>query len=166
LALSVIVQVPVPLQGPDQPAKFELPLGFAVSVKTVPCTKLALQFEPQLIPAGLLITVPSPDPDLFTVSVAVGARLNVATTAFSPGAITVVQVPVPVHPPPLQPANIDPDDGVAVSVTILPVGNEALQLFPQLIPAGVLVTVPVPVPILLTVRVEGTALNVAVTNRF
>ena len=78
--------------------------------------------------------------------------------------MTVVQVPVPLHPPPLQPAKIDPADAVAVSVTELPVGNEALQVFPQLMPAGLLVTVPVPPPTLVTVRVEGTALNVAVTD--
>jgi hypothetical protein len=83
--------------------------------------------------------------------------------------MTVVQVPVPLHPPPLQPANIDPDAAVAVSVTELPVGKEALaalQPVPQLMPPGLLVTVPVPVPALFTVRMEGTALKVAVTDRF
>jgi len=83
--------------------------------------------------------------------------------------MTVVQVPVPAHPPPLQPANTDPADAVAVSVTVLPVGNwalAALQVVPQLMPDGLLVTVPVPVPALFTVRMEGTALNVAVTDLF
>jgi len=82
-------------------------------------------------------------------------------------AVTVnVQVPVPVHPPPLQPAKFDPVDAVAVSVTELPVANEALQVAPQSMPDGLLVTVPVPVPTLLTVRVEGAASNVAVTDLF
>ena len=82
--------------------------------------------------------------------------------------MTVVQGPVPLHPPPLQPTKIEPAAAVAVSVTELFVGNEALQIFPQLmLPDGlVLVTVPVPVPALVTVSVEGTALNVAVTDLF
>src|SRR5215467_9934703 len=80
--------------------------------------------------------------------------------------MTVVQVPVPPHPPPLQPTKIEPAAAAAVSVTELFVGNEALQVFPQLMPAGLLVTVPAPVPALVTVRVEGTALKVAVTDLF
>src|SRR4029453_4897187 len=80
--------------------------------------------------------------------------------------MTVVQVPVPAHPPPLQPAKTDPADAVAVNVTELPVGKGALHVFPQLMPAGLLVTVPVPPPAFVTVRVEGTALNVAVTDLF
>jgi hypothetical protein len=116
------------------------------------------------MPAGLLVTVPFPDPVLFTVSV--GAKLNVATTVWLV-AMTVVQVPVPLHPPPLQPAKTDPNASVAVSVTVLPVGNEALAALqppPQLIPDGLLVTVPVPVPALVTVSTDGTALKVAVTD--
>jgi hypothetical protein len=80
--------------------------------------------------------------------------------------MTVVQVPVPLHPPPLQPMKIEPAAAAAVSVTELFVGNEALQVFPQLMPLGLLVTVPVPVPALFTVSVEGTALKVAVTDLF
>ncbi|HKR78407.1 MAG TPA: hypothetical protein VJR69_01780 [Nitrospira sp.] len=83
--------------------------------------------------------------------------------------MTVVQVPVPEHPPPLQPAKTDPADAVALSVTELFVGKEPLaelQPLPQLMPLGLLVTVPVPVPALLTVSVEGTALKVAVTDLF
>ena len=79
--------------------------------------------------------------------------------------MVVVQVPVPLHPPPLQPSKTEPDAAVAVSATGLPVGNEALHVFPQLMPPGPL-TVPVPPPAFAIVRVEGTALNVAVTDLF
>jgi len=80
LTVRVITQDPVPAHGADHPVKFEVPLGVAVSVTTVPDAKLAVQVEPQLIPAGLLITVPPPDPDLVTVRVIMGTVLNVATT--------------------------------------------------------------------------------------
>jgi hypothetical protein len=66
--------------------------------------------------------------------------------------------------------NVDPEAGVAVNVTVLPVGKLALQLPPppQLMPPGALVTVPDPDPILWTVRVDigiGTpALKIAVTE--
>ena len=59
------------------------------------------------------------------------------------GSLLVVQAP-------LQPANVEPPVGVAIRVT-LPL-NWALQVEPQSIPAGLLVTVPAPVPALLTVR--------------
>ena len=62
-----------------------------------------------------------------------------------------VQVLVPAQPPPLQPVNVEPAAGVAVSVTAVPLGNAAEHVVPQEIPAGELVTVPVPAPVVLTV---------------
>jgi hypothetical protein len=53
----------------------------------------------------------------------------------------IVQVPVPEQPPPLHPPKPGPE---AVSVTDVPLLNEAIQVAPQLIPAGLDVTVPVP----------------------
>ncbi|HZU42556.1 MAG TPA: hypothetical protein VE994_07795 [Terriglobales bacterium] len=59
--------------------------------------------------------------------------------------IATVQAPLPLHAP-LQPAKTDPALAVAVSVTVVPLLKVALQVLPQEIPAGLLVTVPVPLP--------------------
>jgi len=67
-AVRVTLQEPVPLHAPDHPAKVEDELGDALSVTAVPLAKVASQVEPQLIPAGLLVMVPPPAPDPFTVS--------------------------------------------------------------------------------------------------
>ena len=69
LALTVTVQVAVPVQAPDQPAKVEPEEGVAVRVTEVPLLKVAAQVEPQLIPAGVLVTVPVPVPAGVTVRV-------------------------------------------------------------------------------------------------
>jgi hypothetical protein len=53
-----MLQSAVPEQAPDHPAKDDPPLGVAVRVKLVPVLKLAEHVAPQLIPAGLLVTVP------------------------------------------------------------------------------------------------------------
>jgi hypothetical protein len=67
-AFMVTLQVDVPLQAPVQPANVELGAGAAVSVTAVPGAKPAMQVVPQLMPAGLLVTLPVPVPELVTVS--------------------------------------------------------------------------------------------------
>ncbi len=57
---------PVPLHAPDQPANVESLSGFAVSVAEIPKGKLTLQIDPQLMPAGELVTVPVPVPESVT----------------------------------------------------------------------------------------------------
>jgi hypothetical protein len=44
---------------------------------------------------------------------------NVAVTVVVAARVTA-HVPVPVHPPPLHPENVDPADGTAVNVTVVP----------------------------------------------
>jgi len=119
-------QLPVPEQPPpDQPAKLEPFIAPQLSVTVDPPTKLAEQALPtaalvaQLIPDGLLLTMPEPLPA--TETVRVWPREKVAVTACAALTVTT-HVPVPLQPPPDQPANPDPIAGIAVSVTCVPPG--------------------------------------------
>jgi hypothetical protein len=58
----VSVHGPVPLQGLVHPAKNDPLLAAAVSVTLVPELNIAVQVGAQLIPAGLLVTMPLPVP--------------------------------------------------------------------------------------------------------
>src|SRR2546425_8145241 len=143
-AESVIVHVPVPEQPPPlQPVKAEPAAGLALRVTTVPLAKLAEQVAPHVIPAGLLVTVPAPVPALETVSANVGAK--VAVTVVAAESVTT-HVPVPLQPPPLQPVKVEPAAGVALKVTTVPLAKLAVHVAPQVMPTGLLVTVPEPVP--------------------
>jgi hypothetical protein len=66
---------------------------------------------------------------------------------------------------PLHPSKTNPEFAVAVKVTTCPKANGTLQVAPQLMPAGLLVTVPVPVPTLVTVKAGGVNVKVAVQLR-
>src|SRR3989344_6482240 len=80
------------------------------------------------------------------------AMSNVAVTLVSAFSVSV-QVPVPEHPPPLQPAKVEPEVGVAVRVETVPgVTPETKQVAPQLMEPPV--TVPEPVPVFERVRVK------------
>jgi hypothetical protein len=52
---------------------------------------------------------------------------------------------------------IDPGAGVAIIVTTCPEIKGVLQVAPQLMPTGLLVTVPLPVPVRKTLRVAWEA---------
>lgn len=163
-AFIVTEQPPVPLQAPLHPANVEPAVGVSLSVTCWPLLKLAVQPPPQLIPVGLLVTVPAPVPPFVTVSTkVVTAGLNVAVTDSAALSVTV-HVPVPVHPAPLQPPNVEPEFSAAVSTTWEPLLKFAEHVAPQLIPDGLLVTVPVPVPDFVTVKVNVVGLNVADTD--
>jgi len=72
VAFRVTWHVVVPEQEPPHPANVEPAMGVAVSWTTVPLLKVAPQAVPQLMPAGLLVTVPAPVPEALTVSWKVG----------------------------------------------------------------------------------------------
>ncbi len=113
------------------------------------------------MPTGELLTVPVP----VTVTVKVGGlRMKVAVTELALLKVTTHD-PLPLHAPP-HPPNVEPVFGVSFRVTCVPSLKLALQVVPQLMPAGELVTTPDPVPAKLTVRVPGAVLNVAVTDAF
>src|SRR5207253_929023 len=106
---------------PLQPANVDPPAAVAVSVTTVPLSKSAeavAQVVPQVIPAGLEVTVPLPVPAFTTASVN-RCTLKVAVTVVSALIVTMHGL-VPEQPPPLQPANVEPALGVAVRVTVVP----------------------------------------------
>jgi hypothetical protein len=75
------------------------------------------------------------------------AVLSISIITLQVVAVTGVQ--------PLQPANVEPASAVAASVTVVPTAYGSEQSTPQLMPTGLLVTVPVPVPSLVTVSVFG-----------
>ena len=110
-----------------------------------PLVKEAEQVLPQLMADGMLRTVPVPGPALVTERVKV-CGLKVAVTDWA-AVIVTVHVPVPLHAP-LQPVKVEPVVGAAVSVTEAPLVKEAEQVLPQLMPDGLLLTVPLLAPVL------------------
>jgi hypothetical protein len=130
--------------APDHPANVEPEEGVAVRVTAVASAKVREHSGPQSIPFGELVTEPEPVPDFVTLRAwTIGAGLNVAVTAESVFSVTA-QLPAPEQPPPDQPLKIDPDAGVAVSVTVEPFVKGDEQAMLQSIPAGLLVTEPLP----------------------
>ena len=67
--------------------------------------------------------------------------MKIAVTALLPSMISVHVVSVPTHAP-SQPAKTWLPEVCAVSVTTVPTLNDALQVVPQSMPAGLLVTRP------------------------
>jgi hypothetical protein len=161
---TLIVTVPLLQPWPLQPVNLESAPAVAFKVTTVPLSNNAAQVGPQLIPAGVLITLPLPVP--FLVSdrenfVWELSELNVALQVLATSIIIF-----PVHPVPLQPAKVEPVAGVAARLASVPFVNDAEQVLPQLMPEGLLVTVPLPVPFFVIDRMDlvwtGGGLKVAV----
>jgi hypothetical protein len=156
----VTTQVPVPVQGPDQPVKVDPVVAAAVSVTTVPAEKVGLQLDGQETPAGDEVTVPEPVPAITTLSEP-GPGRKVAVTAVSAESVTL-QRPVPVQAPD-QPSKVDDPPPRAVRVTTAPSAKPALQVPGQEMPEGEEVMVPVPPPTAMTVSVRPPSAKVAVT---
>ena len=138
---------------PLQPLKMEPPEGDAVSVTLAPSGKADEQAGPQLMPAGLLVTMPLPAPVLLTERAYEVPSVKLAETDVAPVTVTV-QVSVPEQPPPLQPEKIEPPVGEAVSVTLVPLRKADEQTAPHRMPGGPLVTLPLPAPVLLIERAK------------
>jgi hypothetical protein len=116
------------------------------------------------LPPGTVFTVEEL-PDATEMITGVFPLLNVAVTAVAAVTVTT-QVPVPEHPPPVQPVNVEPSAGNAVSVTAVPLAKFAVHVVGQLIPAGLLLTVPLPVPFSFTVSAIPLLLKFAVADSF
>ena len=115
--LPVIVTLPAVVQLPDQPANVDPEAGVAVKVTAVPLLTIVVQVLPQLIPEGLLVTVPVPVPVRVTVSVYVVIKLNTAVQLMLP---FIVTLPSLQSASPDQLVKVDPVFGGAVNFTTVP----------------------------------------------
>jgi len=102
------------------------------------------------MPKGLLVIVPLPLPPLlnpdamFTVrTYPAGFRLNVAVQVLF---AVMVTFPSEQSEFPPQPANVEPEAGVAMRETTVPEEYTSEQSLPHEMPEGLLVTDPLPVP--------------------
>ena len=154
------VQVPVPVQAPLQPEKDDPEVAVGVSVTDVPLSYGATQVPGQLMPAGLLVTVPEPEPAFVTVKL--NCAVKIASTAIGEVPTVKLHAPLPEHWPP-QFLNTEPAAADWDKVTTVPLAKVKLQVPGQLIPAGELVTVPLPLPGRLTVT-SACAAKVAPTE--
>ena len=138
---------------------------FSVAVLSVVLAGTAVIVTPLGSPAAVMLTAPAYPFTRAIVAVAValppcatlavvGAEseklcavlLNVAVMLGADVTTSVHVVLVPLHAAPDHPANALAAPGAAVNVTLVPGANTAVHALPQLIPAGLDVTVPVPVP--------------------
>jgi hypothetical protein len=146
--ITTVHVVVLPAQVPPLHPVKRLPLaGTAVRVTDVPVGYAFEHVVPQLIPDGREDTEPEP---IFVTDRVLGTAVKVAVTVFATF-ISTMQPPVPAQGPD-QPPNVWPTDGVAIRETSVPASSVAEHVDPQLIQAGLEVTVPEPLPALVTVN--------------
>src|SRR5580704_17811662 len=118
----------------------------------------ALSVPPLMIVANAVAGVP-PVTERLNGSTAATRTTLLSAVFWTKVAVTVSfrtsekgpQFSMPLQSMLLQPAKVEPLPATAAKVTCVPCGKLTLQVFPQLIPVGSLVTVPAPVPVLATV---------------
>src|SRR5687768_10388701 len=98
LMVTSHVGMRMPEQAPPHERKTCNRSGVAVSMTVLSSTNPSVQSGSQLMPAGVLVTVPAPLVDTVRVNVSV----NVAVTVRA-AVIVSTQLPTPEQPPPLQP---------------------------------------------------------------
>jgi hypothetical protein len=94
-----------------------------------------------------------------------GTSAKVAVTVRVWVMLTVHWLPL-VLSQPVQPVRAEPVAGLAVRTTLVPTLKAALHVLPQVMPAGVELTVPLPEPPLVTVRGNLNKLKVAIQLLF
>lgn len=153
LALSVRLQVGLlPLQPPVHPAKDEFAAAVSVSVTWVPLVKLVLQVGAQLIPPGLLATVPAPA-SVTVSTTAFWMALKLAVTCWLALSVNMQVGLLPLQPP-VHPANEEFAAAASVRAIEVPLAKLALQEGAHVMPAGLLLTVPPPAPVAWTVSLK------------
>jgi phage tail protein X len=134
-------QVVFAAQAPVHAANELFESAVSVRVTCVLFAKLALQVPGQLIPPGLLTTVPDPAPMSETVIVPSG--VNAAVTELAEVIVNAQGFVLPLHEPAQDP-RASPLPAEAVSVTTEFCGKPAEHVPVHAIPAGLLVTLPCP----------------------
>jgi hypothetical protein len=105
-----------------------------------PFTRAIVAVAVALAPCATLAVVGAESAKLCAV------LLNVAVMFGADVTTSVHVVLVPLHAVPDHPAKVLAAPGAAVNVTFVPGANVAVHALPQVIPAGLDVTVPVPAP--------------------
>lgn len=118
MSAAIVTEPSVQSVGPLQPVKVDPVVGVAVRVTTLPLLKEARQVASQVIPVGLLVTVPLPSPARVTVRVN-SIKSKMALQLVNKVMVSVIGLAVPVQLPPHL-AKVESPEAVAVRVTTVP----------------------------------------------